>query len=77
MRLLICTQAVDVNDPILGFFVRWIEEFAKHCEKVTVICLRKGEYTLPQNVHVHALRSRNKLGRSFELLRLSMSLQNI
>lgn len=55
MKLLICTQAVDRNHPILGFFHRWIEEFAKHCEEVHVICLQKGEYSLPANVHVHSL----------------------
>ena len=47
MRLLIITQKVDKADPILGFFHRWIEEFAKNFEKVTVICLEKGEYNLP------------------------------
>jgi len=39
MKLLICTQVVDKNDPVLGFFVRWIEEFQKHCE-VEVISLK-------------------------------------
>ncbi len=47
MKLLIITQAVDRNNPVLGFFHRWIEEFSKHYEKVTVICLEKGEYNLP------------------------------
>jgi len=55
MKLLICTQAVDVEDPILGFFVRWIEEFARHCEKVMVICLREGKHSLPNNVKVYVL----------------------
>jgi glycosyltransferase involved in cell wall biosynthesis len=55
MKLLICTQAVDKNHPILGFFHRWIEEFAKHCEEVHVICLIKGEYSLPANVFVYSL----------------------
>lgn len=55
MRLLIVTQKVNKNDAILGFFHRWIEEFAKHCEKVTVVCLEKGEYNLPENVSVHSL----------------------
>ncbi|HEC32904.1 MAG TPA: glycosyltransferase, partial [Candidatus Kaiserbacteria bacterium] len=55
MKLLILTQKMDVNDPILGFFVRWVEEFAKHCENVIVICLEKGEYDLPSNVKVLSL----------------------
>ncbi len=55
MKLLICTQAIDKNHPILGFFHRWVEEFAKHCEVVYVVCLIEGEHALPANVHVHSL----------------------
>ena len=55
MKLLILTQVVDKNDPILGFFHRWIDEFAKHCERVTVICLRSGAYEFPENVRVFSL----------------------
>lgn len=55
MRLLIVTQKVDINDPFLGFFHRWIEEFSKNFEKITVICLQKGEYNLPENVRVFSL----------------------
>ncbi len=55
MKLLICTQAVDTKDPVLGFFHRWIEEFASRCDEVTVICLREGEHALPKNVRVFSL----------------------
>lgn len=55
MKLLILTQAVDRNDPVLGFFHQWLEEFSKRFEKVTVICLRKGEYNLTSNVKVLSL----------------------
>src|SRR4030042_726009 len=55
MKLLILTQKVDINDDVLGFFHGWIEEFAKHCEKVTVICLYRGQYDLPENVRVLSL----------------------
>ncbi len=55
MNILIVTQKIDINDDVLGFFHRWVEEFAKHCEQVTVICLCKGEYDLPKNVKVFSL----------------------
>lgn len=55
LRLLILTQKTDKNDDILGFFHAWIMEFAKHCEKITVVCLEKGEYDLPANIKVLSL----------------------
>ena len=66
MKLLIATQAVDKTDSNLGFFHRWIEEFAAHCELVTVVCLRRGEYSFPSNVRVLSLgkeEGTNKLTR--------------
>jgi glycosyltransferase involved in cell wall biosynthesis len=55
MKLLICTQKVDRQDITLGFFHRWIIEFAQHFESVTVICLYEGEHDLPANVKVLSL----------------------
>ncbi len=55
MKLLITTQAIDRDDPILGFFHGWVLEFAKHFERIDIICLRKGTYELPPHVHVHSL----------------------
>jgi len=55
MKLLILTQAVDSRDPVLGFFHRWIEEFAKRCDSVHVVCLKEGKHDLPPNVTVHSL----------------------
>src|SRR5665213_2769000 len=75
MRLLICTQAVDLDDPVLGFFHRWLEEISKHSETVHVICLKEGRHDLPKNVFVHSLgkesgRSRIKyLTRFFRYIR--------
>jgi glycosyltransferase involved in cell wall biosynthesis len=63
MRLLITTQKLDKYDPILGFFHSWVAEFAKHCESVHVICLFKGEYDLPENVHVFSLGKEEKQSR--------------
>ena len=53
--ILIITQKVDRNDPVLGFFHQWIIEFSKKIENVYVICLEKGEYDLPENVKVMSL----------------------
>ena len=55
MKLLIATQALDRDHPVLGFFHRWVEEFAKHAESVTVIASFVGDYDLPPNVTVHSL----------------------
>jgi glycosyltransferase involved in cell wall biosynthesis len=55
MKLLIITQKVDRNDPMLGFFHHWLEEFARHCEQMMVICLSQGDGDLPENVKVFSL----------------------
>jgi glycosyltransferase involved in cell wall biosynthesis len=69
MKLLICTQVLDTADSNLGFFVRWVEEFAKRCERVTVVCLRAGVYHLPNNVEVVVLES-GRLTRAVQFLQL-------
>lgn len=63
MQLLIFTQKVDREDDNLGFFHRWIEEFARHVEQVTVICLYEGPHTLPSNVRVLSLGKEKKQSR--------------
>jgi glycosyltransferase involved in cell wall biosynthesis len=80
MRLLITTQAVDRHDPTLGFFHRWLIEFAKHAESIEVICLYEGEHDLPEHVHVHSLGkekgARSPLTYAFRFTLLSMNLRN-
>jgi|CXWL01.1.fsa_nt_gi glycosyltransferase involved in cell wall biosynthesis len=68
MKLLIVTQVVDIKDPILGFFVRWIEEFSKHTERVEVICLKEGKHNLPANVRVHSLGKEKGVSRAIYVL---------
>lgn len=69
MKLLIVTQVVDRNHPILGFFHRWIEEFAKHTETLHVIALQVGEYELPKNVTVHSLGKEEGSGKIERVMR--------
>ncbi len=54
-NILITTQRVDTQDPILHFFLDWIREFAKHYDTVYVVCLQKGIFDLPKNVVVLSL----------------------
>lgn len=63
MKLLIITQKIDINDDNLGFFVRWVEEFAKNAEEVFVIANFIGGHNLPDNVKIFSLGKESKLGR--------------
>ncbi|MBI3572119.1 polysaccharide deacetylase family protein [Candidatus Kaiserbacteria bacterium] len=78
MKLLIVTQAVDTDDPVLGFFHRWIEEFSKHLEHIEVICLKEGKHHLPTNVRVYSLGKEHgagtKLGYAVKFLSLAWRL---
>jgi glycosyltransferase involved in cell wall biosynthesis len=69
-----------MEDPVLGFFVRWIEELAKRVEQVEVICLKEGKHELPKNVHIHSLgkeqRTRNSGIYATRFLLLTWKLRN-
>ncbi len=60
MKLLIITQKVDKNDPVLGFFHTWIIKLAEKFDSISVICLESGEYDLPQNITIHSLGKKLK-----------------
>jgi glycosyltransferase involved in cell wall biosynthesis len=67
MKLLIITQRLDKNDAVLGFFHRWIEEFAKEIDKVFVISQYTGNYSLPENVEVFSLGKEKKISKALQL----------
>lgn len=69
MKILIVTQKVDINDPILGFFHQWIIEFAKNSEKIFVICLYEGQHDLPNNVEVYSLGKETNSSRLGYIIR--------
>ena len=66
VKLLVVTQTIDQDDPILGFFHGWVAALAtriESIESIEVICLRQGRHALPANVHVHSLgkeKTRNR-----------------
>ncbi len=79
MRILICTQKVDKDDAVLGFFHRYLQEFSKHFEQVTVIALGVGAYDLPSNVRVISLGKESgtgALGYTLTFLPLIFTLRN-
>jgi len=69
MNLLIITQKADRDDPILGFFHRWIVEFSRHFDAVTVICLEEGKHDLPANVKVFSLGKEKGASKAASMLR--------
>jgi glycosyltransferase involved in cell wall biosynthesis len=69
-KLLIITQKVDEVDDLLGFFVSWIREFSTHVERVTVITLGKGAYTLPHNIQVLSLGKEVGVSKIKQAIRL-------
>ena len=55
MKLLVFTQKIDKDDATLGFFHSWITHLASKIESIEVICLEKGNFSLPKNVTVYSL----------------------
>jgi glycosyltransferase involved in cell wall biosynthesis len=75
IKLLITTQKVDINDPLLGFFHGWLKKFAEKFDLITVICLQKGKYNLPNNVKVLSL-GKEKYSHHSHAIRRLVSLYN-
>lgn len=50
MRLLMMTQAIDLDHPVLGFTHHWVETLAQHVDHITVLCRLAGRHQLPSNV---------------------------
>ena len=77
MKLLIITQKVDENDQLLGFFTEWLERFAQKFEKVTVLCLEEGFFTLPDNVKVISLGKDKGVGKLRQFFSFQFSIFNL
>lgn len=55
MKLLIITQAIDLDDPTLSAYHSWILAIARRANKATVLCLKKGRNTFPKDIEVVSL----------------------
>lgn len=80
MRLLLVTQALDLDDPLLSAYHGWVEALAKECESIEAVCLKEGRHALPDNVRVHSLGKergkRGKLAYALSFLALVWKLRN-
>lgn len=77
MRLLIFTQKIDSTDSILGFFCGWVSALAKEYDFITVVCLEKGIYDLPENVSVYSLGKEDGAGKLVYIYRMYKYLYTI
>lgn len=55
---------------MFSFMHGWLEEFAQHFEKITVVCLKEGRHRLPPNVAVYSLGKEAGTGRLTRAWRL-------
>lgn len=55
MRLMVLTQSLDLDDPVLGFAHGWMEALAAHLDHLIVAPLRAGRNALPANAEVRSL----------------------
>jgi glycosyltransferase involved in cell wall biosynthesis len=63
MKLLIFTQKLDKNDRTLGFFAEWVKHLSVSFEKISVVCLEKGDFDLPENVSVYSIGKEEGMGK--------------
>lgn len=65
MNLLILNIKTDSTDHVLGFTTDWINELAKHFERVFVISIHVGKVEVADNVEVFGLQSLsdNRVGK--------------
>lgn len=60
MRLAVVTQAVDVDDPVLGATVPKLRALAERVDELVVLTLREGGHALPANVRVKSIAAPNQ-----------------
>jgi glycosyltransferase involved in cell wall biosynthesis len=53
MRVLMITQVVDLDNPVLGFTHTWVNALARRVEQLHVVTLAAGKHNLADNVVLH------------------------
>ncbi len=68
LRIVFLTQAVDVDDAILGATVAKLRALAGRVEELHVICDRVGRHDLPDNVSLATWASSSRVARGSRML---------
>jgi glycosyltransferase involved in cell wall biosynthesis len=63
MKLAVVTQAVDIDDPVLGATVPKLRALAERVDELVVLTLRESEHALPANVRVKSIAAPSQLLR--------------
>jgi glycosyltransferase involved in cell wall biosynthesis len=76
MRLLLVTQRMDEEDPLLGFFVGWVRNLARRLTTLHVVAQDAVTRHVNPNVRVDSLGRERGAGRGARLVRLQGILTN-
>lgn len=55
MKLLLIAEKIDKNDEIFGYLHGRILDLLPRVEKITILCLEKGEHLLPSGIQIFSL----------------------
>ncbi len=60
MRLLMMTQAIDLDHPVLGFTHSWVNAMAQQVDQLHILTRLAGRHNLAENITLHAYDSPNQ-----------------
>lgn len=69
MRILVVTQKIDADHPVLAQTVDVVRELAARCEAVDVLCDSVGRHDLPANVRLRTFGAGTRVGRGLRYMR--------
>lgn len=69
LRLLMTTQIIDSDHPILGFAHTWVAKIAERIDELHVICRLVGRNSLPSNVRLYRLIQNTETSKLTKFIR--------
>src|SRR6186997_3254890 len=69
MRLLVITQVVDSDDPVLAATVPKLRALAERCDDLVVLTTRVGSHDLPPEVSIRRFGADGRLRRGLRFVR--------